>query len=52
MDKETAFTDLAMRAAAGEVSPEELDAERSVLMGLRELCTVAFKKAFPQQLNL
>ena len=29
MDKEAAFTDLAMRAAAGSVTPEELDAERN-----------------------
>jgi hypothetical protein len=47
MDKEIAFTDLALRAAAGEVSVEELDGHRQELMGLRDLCTAVYKKTFP-----
>jgi hypothetical protein len=51
MEKEAAFTDLAIRAATGEVSPEDLDRERSALMGLRELCTAVYEKAFPRPSN-
>jgi hypothetical protein len=47
MDKETAFTDLALRAAAGEVSLEELDEQRQELMALRELCNAVYKRTFP-----
>lgn len=47
LKKEAAFTDLALRAAAGEVSLESLAEERESLEGLRELCTAAYAKAFP-----
>lgn len=48
LEKETAFTDLALRAAAGEVSLQELDEERQALMALRALCTSVYQKAFPK----
>jgi hypothetical protein len=47
MALELAFTDLAMRAAVGEVSAEELAQKRAVLLATRELCSVAYKRAFP-----
>jgi hypothetical protein len=48
MEKEAAFTDLAIRAADGSIPLKQLDAERDALMALRELCTVAYAKAFPK----
>lgn len=48
MEKEAAFTKLAMRVAAGEVSLEDLDKERQALMGLRAHCTVMYESAFPR----
>jgi hypothetical protein len=47
MAAETAFTELAMQAAAGEVSVEDLNRERTSLMQLRAKCTAAYEKAFP-----
>lgn len=47
LEFETAFTDLAMQAARGELSMAELDSQRSRLLLLRELCTAAYQKAFP-----
>jgi hypothetical protein len=48
MEKEAAFTELAVRAASGEVPQEELDQQREKLMGLRALCTAIYEKAFPK----
>lgn len=47
LQQEAAFTDLALRAAKGEVSLDELAAERAALMELREECVAAYEKAFP-----
>jgi hypothetical protein len=49
MALEMAFTDLALRAAVGEVPPEELAEKRAVLEGTRALCSVAYKRAFPER---
>jgi hypothetical protein len=48
MDKEAAFTELALRAADGSVPMHELEEERQALMGLRALCTSVYEKAFPK----
>ncbi|MCD6077620.1 MAG: hypothetical protein K0R89_1558 [Ramlibacter sp.] len=48
MDKEAAFTDLAIRAAEGAISVTELDKEREALMDLRALCTSIYQKTFPK----
>lgn len=48
MDKEAAFTELAMQAAAGEIAIEVLDEERRALMTLRAHCTVVYEAAFPR----
>lgn len=44
---EVVFTDLAMQAASGEVPEQSLQSERQVLEGMRELCTAAYRRAFP-----
>jgi hypothetical protein len=51
MQQEAAFSDLALRAAEGEVSPEELDRARSALMGLRALCTSVYEQAVGKPQN-
>jgi len=48
MERENAFSGVALRAAAGEIPPEELDAEREALEEMRSLCTAVFRKAFPR----
>ena len=48
LDRENAFTDLAIRAAAGHVSTHELAQQRSELMKLRERCSAAYDRAFPK----
>jgi hypothetical protein len=45
--EETNFTDLAIRAASGAVSTEELTAARERLVAMREICSLAYAKAFP-----
>lgn len=45
--KEAAFTDLAIRVAAGEGSEQELQQHRLILEGMRELCSAAYQRAFP-----
>jgi hypothetical protein len=47
MEQEADFTSLAIRAAQGEVSVEELDRARAQLLGMRELCNAVYGKAFP-----
>lgn len=49
LEREAAFTDLAIRAVDGQVSPEELDEQRKSLMALRALCTAVYEKAFARQ---
>lgn len=46
LEKEAAFTDLALRAAAGEISSNELDHRREHLMDA--LCTAVYEKSFPK----
>jgi len=48
LEKEAAFTDLALQAASGQVSLEHLNEEREDLMALRARCTAAYEKAFPK----
>ena len=48
VERESAFTTLALRAAAGEVSAEELSEQRDALMQLRAHCTAVYEKAFPK----
>lgn len=51
MDLEAAFTDLALKAAAGEVGLSQLGAERERLMQTRAACTAAYERAFPKPLQ-
>jgi hypothetical protein len=44
---EAAFTELAMQAAAGELSVEELNRQRTSLMQLRARCNAVYEEAFP-----
>lgn len=48
IDKESAFTDLAIRAASGAASAETLQAQHEELMAIRLLCAAAYEKAFPK----
>jgi hypothetical protein len=52
VERENAFTVIAMRAAAGEVSLQELDGECQVLLGLRALWAAVYDKAFPDAADL
>jgi hypothetical protein len=45
--EETNFTDLAIKAASGSVSAEELTAARERLVAMREICSLAYAQAFP-----
>jgi len=47
LERETAFTDLALRAVAGEVTTEHLAQQRAALIELRERCSAAYENAFP-----
>jgi hypothetical protein len=46
LQQEAAFTDIALKAAAGEITVAELDEQRQILMALRELCAVTYERAF------
>lgn len=46
LEKETAFSELALRAASGELSLDVLDQERRALMSLRTHCTSVYEAAF------
>lgn len=48
---ESAFSDLAIRAARGELPLSELDEQRTLLEATRELCTAAYERAFPRAVN-
>ena len=48
MEKEAAFTTLAIRAADGSIPLRDLETERQALMALRALCTAVYEKAFPK----
>jgi hypothetical protein len=45
--EETSFTDLAIQAATGAVSAEDLAEARVRLLAMREVCSLAYAKAFP-----
>jgi hypothetical protein len=45
--KEAEFTDRAIAAARGDITPEELAKERALLMATRERCNAAYNRAFP-----
>lgn len=47
VDAELAFTEVALKAAAGEVSAAELATRREQLVSLRLLCAAIYEKAFP-----
>jgi hypothetical protein len=47
LDKEADFTDLAMRVATGLENEQELHGRRRELERMRELCTAAYRQAFP-----
>jgi hypothetical protein len=47
MTQEAEFTELAMRAAQGDATVQELDAARAQLLGMRALCNAIYGKAFP-----
>jgi hypothetical protein len=48
VQEEAAFSEVAMRAATGEISMEELQEKRMHLMAMRELCASVYEKAFPK----
>jgi hypothetical protein len=47
LDMEAAFTDLAVRVATGQGDEHELQERRHELEGMRELCSAAYRQAFP-----
>lgn len=47
IEKEAAFTDIALKAAAGQLPLEELYRERELLMEMRDFCKVVYDRAFP-----
>ena len=47
MAQEADFTGLALKAAQGEISVEELDQARAQLLRRRALCNAVYVKAFP-----
>jgi hypothetical protein len=47
LEMEAAFTDLAVRVATGQGDEQELRERRSELEGIRELCSLAYRQAFP-----
>lgn len=46
ISKELAFSAIALKAANGEVSMEELDRVRSELIALRNLCATVYDRTF------
>ncbi len=51
MEKEAAFSKLAMQVASGQASLESLDEERRALVELRAHCSVMYENAFPRSSN-
>jgi hypothetical protein len=47
LEMEAAFTDLAIRVASGQAAVQELDERRGKLEAMREVCSAAYRKAFP-----
>lgn len=45
--RESAFTDLAIRVAAGQETEEVLQQERQALETARQVCSAAYLRAFP-----
>lgn len=46
VELETEFSEVAMRAAAGEISVDELQEKRNHLTAMRDLCSAIYEKAF------
>ena len=46
VDLEAEFSEVAMRAAAGEISVDELQDKRGHLMAMRDLCSSVYERAF------
>jgi hypothetical protein len=46
VELEAEFSEVVMRAAAGESSVDKLQEKRNQLIGMRDLCTAAYEKAF------
>lgn len=46
VELEAEFSDVAMRAAAGEISVDELQEKRNHLTAMRDLCSAIYEKAF------
>lgn len=47
LEKEAAFTSLAIKVSGGEAPEEMLRGERQTLEHLRLLCSAAYQRAFP-----
>lgn len=47
LDREARFTTLALKAAEGELSLQQLQEERALLEAERDLCAAAYRRAFP-----
>lgn len=48
LNREAAFTDVAIRAALGQITMDELSEQRRELVDLRERCSAAYELAFPR----
>jgi hypothetical protein len=46
VELEAEFSDAAMRAAAGKIGMEELQEKHELLLGMRDLATAVYEKAF------
>jgi hypothetical protein len=46
VELEADFSDAAMRAAAGKIGVDELQQKHDLLMGMRDLSTAVYEKAF------
>lgn len=46
LDMELAFPDIALRAAQGSITAQELDEHRKMLEAAREVCAAAYRRAF------
>lgn len=51
LDMEAAFTRLAIQVIDGRASEADLEEQRQVLEATRELCSVAYQRAFPKKAN-
>ncbi|HET8745937.1 MAG TPA: hypothetical protein VFM98_10040 [Ramlibacter sp.] len=51
LEKESAFTTLAIKVASGEASEQVLQEQRAELEDMRASCTAAYQRAFPARAN-